>query len=1004
MLSVHPPIVRCAHWVSAALCAWWLTGASPAWAGTPIALYRSYAGNIQYTGIAGTLRAQPNSGNSCALLSSSSAPLAGIPAGATVRGAFLYWAGSGSGVDATVTFSTPSGPTSITASRTFTETFSLSGTDYDFFSGFADVTAQVAAAGNGTYGLSGLSVNAGAPHCSVSAVVAGWSVIVIYEHASQPLRVVNLFDGFEFFRGSQISLTPNNFVIPTAPIDGQLSHLTWEGDVENSAPLGGFSEALRFEGNILTDAQNPPSNQFNSTVNTIPTSASYGVDFDVYDISPYLSAGQTSGNSLYSSGGDLVLLSAEVFSVTNTPVADLQISKTHSGDFGVGVPETYTLIVTNSGPSTEPGPVTVTDTLPAGLTYSASSGTGWGCAPGGATVTCTHAGPLAAGASLPPLLLEVVADASAVPSVTNTASVAGTLFDNVAGNNSASDPTTVVVPDLSTSTKDVVDLDFGDAEPGDVLRYTIALTENAGAEATGVQVTDDMPAGVTGFAVTGLPPGAVDASVPGGGANGTGFLDVQNLTVPAGGTAQIEFEVAIVPATPPGTVIANSATIANPLGPGATPAAPDVVVSASQVPGSGIKELYLYGAPGLELSRAPPTGLPPSAAVGNVVVDKTTPPVVWTLADALAAPLTLGAGGSGGNFPVELWLRRGNTSPGGVARTLQVDVASAALGPIGTATQAVTVTGIPQPFAFTIVPSLALPATLPASDRITLTVTNVTPGGGARRVLVFPGVLPAGHSHVRLNADPVVSVDSVAAYDAAFPSGATPPQFAPGATAHLRAVVSDPFGSFDIRAATLELRDPTGAPVLAGQAMAEVADSGADTKTYEFAFTIPGAAPSGVWEARVVADEGLEGTIQDLGLGTFTVAGTPDVIVMKSVTVLEDPVGGITNPKAIPGARLEYTVTVTNSGTATGPATDVTVTDDLDAHIGAGRLAFHSDAYGPGSGIRVTAPNIGGGAPTPLSNAADADAGDWSANTVTVTGIALDPGETAIVVFQVFTQ
>jgi len=374
MLSARPPIGRCAHSVCLALCAVSLVAASPAIAGTPITLFRSYAGNIQYTGTAGTLRAQPNSGNACALNSSSSAPLSGLPAGAVVRAAFLYWAGSGSSVDAAVTFTTPSGSTTVAASRTFTETFPLSGTNYDFFSGFADVTARVAASGNGTYGLSGLAVNAGAPHCSVSAVVAGWSVIVIYEHASQPLRVVNLFDGFQYFRGGQISLTPKNFVIPPAPIDGQLSHLTWEGDVENSAPLGGFSEALRFDGNILADALNPTNNQFNSTVNTIPTSASYGVDFDIYDISPHLSPGKTSGNSLYSSGGDLVLLSAEVFSVTNTPVADLQLNKTHSGDFGVGVPETYTLLVTNGGPSPETGPVTVTDTLPAGLTYSASSG------------------------------------------------------------------------------------------------------------------------------------------------------------------------------------------------------------------------------------------------------------------------------------------------------------------------------------------------------------------------------------------------------------------------------------------------------------------------------------------------------------------------------------------------------------------------------------------------------------------------------------------------------
>jgi hypothetical protein len=36
-------------------------------------------------------------------------------------------------------------------------------------------------------------------------------------------------------------------------------------------------------------------------------------------------------------------------------------------------------------------------------------------------------------------------------------------------------------PNLSTSTKSVVDMNGGEASPGDTLRYTITLTESAGA-------------------------------------------------------------------------------------------------------------------------------------------------------------------------------------------------------------------------------------------------------------------------------------------------------------------------------------------------------------------------------------------------------------------------------------------------------------------------------------------------------------------------------------------
>ncbi|MCG8590151.1 MAG: hypothetical protein MJE66_12740, partial [Proteobacteria bacterium] len=470
---------------------WFLAGSASA--GVPVTLYQSYAGDLDFTGTAGTFRSQPNTGNACALNPTSSAPLAGIPASGTVRAALLYWAGSGTAIDSLVTLQTPVQTSGVAATRTFTETFSLGGTDYDFFSGFADVTALVEAGRNGTYTLSNLSVNSGAPHCGVQAVLSGWSLIVIYEDAAEPLRVINVFDGLEFFRGSSITLIPDNFVVPPAPFDGKLGHLTWEGDVENSANLNGFAEQLRFEGSVRTDPLNPANNQFNSTVNVIPSTTTFGVDYDVYDVSGQLFPGMTQGVSEYSSGADLVLLSAEIFSVTNTAVADLAVTKSHTGDFAHDVQGTYTIQVSNNGPNTEPGPITVTDTLPAGLAFVSGSGTGWTCVPSGSDAVCTHAGPLANGASLPDLSVTVLPGAAAVPSATNSVTVAGTLFDNVPGNNTDTDPTTVIPPDLSTSTKTVVDPNAGDADPGDVLQYTITVIETAGAQGRPVQVTDDIP-------------------------------------------------------------------------------------------------------------------------------------------------------------------------------------------------------------------------------------------------------------------------------------------------------------------------------------------------------------------------------------------------------------------------------------------------------------------------------------------------------------------------------
>ena len=139
-----------------------------------------------------------------------------------------------------------------------------------------------------------------------------------------------------------------------------------------------------------------------------------------------------------------------------------------------------------------------------------------------------------------------------MPGVTNTASVTSASFDVSAANNTASDVTVVVGPDLSTSTKTVVDLNGGEPDPGDTVRYTVTLIESAGVAATAVGVVDDLAAELGNLTVVSIPPGAVDASTGAGtGANGTGRVDVGNIAVPANGSVSIVFTRASRPARRP---------------------------------------------------------------------------------------------------------------------------------------------------------------------------------------------------------------------------------------------------------------------------------------------------------------------------------------------------------------------------------------------------------------------------------------------------------------------
>src|SRR5712691_2315366 len=120
---------------------------------------------------------------------------------------------------------------------------------------------------------------------------------------------------------------------------------------------------------------------------------------------------------------------------------DLTIVKSHSGNFTQGdTGDTYSLTVTNSGGAATSGTVTVSDTIPAGLTATAMSGTGWSCTqPAG---PCTRSDALAAGASYPAITLTVNVASNAPASVTNTATVSGGGETNLS-NDAASDNTVI---------------------------------------------------------------------------------------------------------------------------------------------------------------------------------------------------------------------------------------------------------------------------------------------------------------------------------------------------------------------------------------------------------------------------------------------------------------------------------------------------------------------------------------------------------------------------------
>jgi MSHA biogenesis protein MshQ len=416
-----------------AACLAWL----PARADTPFTVFQTFSGNVNFAGTEATLRNDSKDAcNITAVGKNVTATLAGIPAGATIRSAQLYWAGSGATPDTTVTFD----GVGVAAGRSYT---SATTGGYSYFSSAADVTAQVAKKGNGKYTFSGLSVDNGKPWCGAEGVLGGFALLVVYDHPGQPFRKLNLYEGFQYFRNNGMTLNLSGFVVPPAPPPpgvaptARAGYIAWIGD---NVMKGG--EGLVVNNVVLADPSNPAGNAFNSSSNISNDTASYGIDFDGYTIDTNtVKAGQSTATATFQTGGDMVLLGAEIVAMPYTANADLALAMTRSGDLTVGSTASYLLSVTNNGPDTEIGPVKIVDTLPSGLKFASYGGAGWSCtnaagANGQTLVTCQHDGPLASGATMTTLALSVTPTKAGT--FANSAVVSGVTGDSNSANNTAS--------------------------------------------------------------------------------------------------------------------------------------------------------------------------------------------------------------------------------------------------------------------------------------------------------------------------------------------------------------------------------------------------------------------------------------------------------------------------------------------------------------------------------------------------------------------------------------
>ena len=227
-----------------------------------------------------------------------------------------------------------------------------------------------------------------------------------------------------------------------------------------------------------------------------PLAAGDSLAFDVYVFPSSTAVPAVVNRALVQTAGDIDAGNdADTDSTTVLGLVDLALAKRHTAAFMDGGVGSYVLVVQNQGSAITAGAISVTDTLPPGLTFAGGSGSGWSFSNSGPIVSATYPGPLASGDSLV-LSIDVMVGAAAVPGVINGA-IVETAGDADPANDHATDPTAVAgvggAPDLALDKRHLANFEIG--SPG---AWTLVVTNLGLGSTTGaIAVTDTLPVGIT---------------------------------------------------------------------------------------------------------------------------------------------------------------------------------------------------------------------------------------------------------------------------------------------------------------------------------------------------------------------------------------------------------------------------------------------------------------------------------------------------------------------------
>ena len=698
-----------------------------------------------------------------------------IPAGSTVLFAGLYWGASSVSTIGRkqVLLRTPAtgGYSVVTASA-----LDANGSNY---AGFANITSQVAAGGNGTYTVANVRADTGN---AATGNYGGWSIVVAYQNLADSLKNLTVYDGYATIAaGNNITVTPSGFMTPlSGPVAARVGSVVYDGDF---GPAGIYiNEQFTVNGTQLSNAANPANNYFNSTISDLgvlitarnpATSNTFGVDVDRTNVpSGLIPNGATSATVVMTSptGGETyhanVLTTAiELYVPIITPNVVKTVTDVNGGNLAPGDVMRWTISLSNTGLDTGTN-VVLKDPIPANTTYVSGSLrvlTGANSTPsqvktdvaGDDQAEFSSSAVACAPVSAPCVIFRLGTDADAVnggkiiftdstslsfdttvnagvtsgTQISNTASISysGQTLGATFSTTSAAATATVLAPPTISKSFSVNPIAINGST---LLSIVVSSPAASPANMTGVTFGDTYPAGMvntaTPAAAISCTPGSTPGTLTGGAAGGNSIGMNPGATLAPGGSCTI-------------TVNVTSAVAGN------YPNTTSAVASANAGAGGTASATLAVGKPGITKAFSPASII--SGGTSTVTITLTNPTAVALSAvafsDALvnmqvaATPAILNTCGgtvsaAAGGAAISLANGALAASPAaGATCTISVNVTSTTTGVLPNTTSGVTSTesgaaGLPSNTANLTV--IGAPVAVKSFSPTSIQTTGVTPG------------------------------------------------------------------------------------------------------------------------------------------------------------------------------------------------------------------------------------------------------------------------------------